>query len=559
MREGLELSKAHRQEAMRFMVHAIARAGNELQTAEAVRTLSIEPAHKGPWWEELARAHGRDIATERPMQPVDSYEHYLDYVVGGVDCEMRDKLLRTWSVSVQGGPVSGRVDGDPSRVATLLGAGTQNGRGVAPALLGHGPVLDPSVASARPAADTDSAMLALIPQRFSEHEARVCVQARKVFDVRLEITDEHHMEPGIDLIPEGMRIGHSGHDLRGPHGPHGQHGSHDPRRRELEHARPKGATLEDARRQFVEGAPSLEWTRFFSHLPLPVLVDFVRQEPFELKVETSRTGDSSSDTATHISWREGPGAKKGLKDAVFYIAAQYGVLKGLQLNNAANWLKLQDVFNGAQQGSSAAASYALPALEMLAEWEQTGFTARRTVLGTQTVRLRSQAMTDAVSRGDNPAHQTLRVIHGAPAEDSVQEGKTSGARLIQALAVRDGPESRAPVPAGPSMQAQLFRGPTGRSGEHAAPKSVAERRAYDPYRARAARAETRAEMRGFEAAPPELDYEPTYQSDYKPNYQNRAAREGRSAPHEPGYGAEGSARPQGRYAWRPASMQFGEF
>ena len=36
------------------------------------------------------------MAVERP-----SYERYLDYVVGGVDCEMRDNLLRGWSAAIQ--------------------------------------------------------------------------------------------------------------------------------------------------------------------------------------------------------------------------------------------------------------------------------------------------------------------------------------------------------------------------------------------------------------------------------------------------------------------------
>ena len=147
-----------------------------------------------------------------------------------------------------------------------------------------------------------------------------------------------------------------------------------------------------------------------------MLMDVVRREPFELKVVTARTGDLPSDTATHISWSEGLGAKRGLRDAVFYIASQYGAHKGLRLDNADNWLKLQESFNGPDRAPRGATSYALPtlpALEMLAEWEQTGFTSQRTVLGAQTVRLRSRAMAEAVSRGTDSAHQTVRVIHGA--------------------------------------------------------------------------------------------------------------------------------------------------
>ena len=66
MREGLKLSKAHRQEAMRFMLQAIARAGNEIQTAEAVHTLSIDPTHKEAWWARPRRGRRAPLLRALP-------------------------------------------------------------------------------------------------------------------------------------------------------------------------------------------------------------------------------------------------------------------------------------------------------------------------------------------------------------------------------------------------------------------------------------------------------------------------------------------------------------
>jgi len=509
MREGLELSKAHRQEAMRFMLQAIARAGNEIQTAEAVRTLSIDPTHKEAWWEELARAHGRDVAVERPSSPVDSYERYLDYVVGGVDCELRDDLLRGWSAAVQSqgklnasnalnvpngpndpnGPTTSsasnasagsnessspdRPRDASSRMALLLGYGAVEhggspGSGAGPTKAGGpGALAGFTVASDAPDASVDDAMMAIIPQRFSEREALVCVQARKVFDVRLEVAEELRLTPAQGQLPPNAYIGYAG-DSR---------------------ARPKSASREEAQRQFVEGAPSLEWTRFFSHLPLPMLMDVVRREPFELKVVTARTGDLPSDTATHISWSEGLGAKRGLRDAVFYIASQYGAHKGLRLDNADNWLKLQESFNGPDRAPRGATSYALPtlpALEMLAEWEQTGFTSQRTVLGAQTVRLRSRAMAEAVSRGTDSAHQTVRVIHGATQVSDSRGGK-AGARESSLAGARTprvrGDQAERP-PSESSMKMQLFGTRSAAREPKARANEFEERRVHDPFRAR---------------------------------------------------------------------------